>query len=482
MQLPIANGAYESDSLPISHQECVNAYANIVQTQGLSQETLFPTPGISEIDDTEGGFADRCFGAHVMAGVPYWVLGTNLYKLTRSGAPNSYTYALSDLGSVGASARVSMADNGDQLVVLNPGGNGYTYTASTDTLAQITDGDFTANGNPLYVVYIDGYFLFATDSKKFIISALNDGTSYNALDFGTAAADPDDIVAPIVFNNELYIAGSETFEGFQNQPNGADFPFIRTGLYIPKGCSAPFSLIPVNNTFFWIGAGVNESPAIWMFTGSGAQKVSTTAIDTILQKYSDSEIADAYAWSYAQKGAYFVGFSLVNETLVYDTISGRWHERKSVVTSASGTKVEEKWRPTHVVQAYGLVLVGDSKDGRVGALSVDTYTEYGENIRRRFSTQPFYSQLQSFSVPSMELTVESGVGDFTTTDPVVVMQISRDARTWTDGRTRRLGKQGDYKHRVIWRRNGRIPRFTVLRFIITDPIKFSAIRLDAEIV
>ena len=47
--LPIANGFYESDSLPISAQECVNWYPNIVQAPALAQETLFGTPGITQL-------------------------------------------------------------------------------------------------------------------------------------------------------------------------------------------------------------------------------------------------------------------------------------------------------------------------------------------------------------------------------------------------------------------------------------------------
>ena len=80
MQLPIANGFYNSDSLPISHQECVNLYPNIVQAPGLTDESLFPTPGIAQLA-TAGNFNYKCFGAHVVDAVPYFVLGTNLYRL-----------------------------------------------------------------------------------------------------------------------------------------------------------------------------------------------------------------------------------------------------------------------------------------------------------------------------------------------------------------------------------------------------------------
>ena len=47
--LPIANGYYESDSLPISAQECINFYPNIVQAPALNQETLFGTDGIEQV-------------------------------------------------------------------------------------------------------------------------------------------------------------------------------------------------------------------------------------------------------------------------------------------------------------------------------------------------------------------------------------------------------------------------------------------------
>jgi len=480
MQLPIANGFYKSDSLPISHQECVNLYPNIVQAAGLGQETLFSTPGITQLT-TAGDYSASNRGSHVVGGIPYFVQGAVLYKLVKVGIGAAATFSLSSIGAISGAGRVSMADNGTQLMVLVPGGDGYIYNISTSTLSQITDSDFAANGNPRHVVYIDGYFLATTDSKKFIISALNDGTSWNALDFGTAEADPDDIVAPIVFNNELFIAGSETIEGFQNQPNGADFPFRRTGLYIPKGLSSAFSFIRASNTFMFVGKGVNESPSVWAFNGSGVDKVSTTAIDAILHGLNDEQVSNITAWTYAQKGAFFVGFTLPSTCLVYDTISGRWQERKSRVPTASGEYNTETYRVASLVQAYGSVICGDLKDGRIGGVDPDELREYGHNIIRRFSTQPLAGETKAFTVPRIELTIESGTGNTLEDDPVITLQLSRNGRTWTDGRVRKMGKIGDYGRRCIWRRNGRIPRFCSFRFTMTDPVKLVGIRLDAEI-
>ena len=473
-QLPIANGFYVSDSLPIAAQECTNWYPNIVQGTGLSQETLFGTPGLEQLA-TSGTLDNVNRGAHEMAGKPYFVNGERLYRLDETVVDSTTSYSLTFIGDVAGTARVSMADNGTQLMILVPGGNGYIYNHVTDTFSQITDTDFTANGNPQFVVFIDGYFLVTTDSKKFIVSAINDGLSYNALDFGTAESDPDDIVAPVVYKNQLFISGGETFEAFQNI-GGADFPFQRTGLFLQKGCYAPYSLVNAQDTFMWVGGGENEGPAIWALSGNSTVKVSTTAIDSLLSTLTDAAVADIYSWAYASKGAYFIGFSLPSTTLVYDITSKRWHERKSFLSGALGA-----FRVSSVVKAYNKILCGDIIDGRIGNLDPNVYVEYENPIIRTVATQPFQNNMQSVFFPSLELTVESGVGNSDVVDPVITLQRSTDGKTWGEPRARSMGKIGEYNRRAIWRRNGRASRFEVFRFTLTDAVKPVIIQLTANI-
>ena len=482
--LPIANGFYKSDSLPIAAQECVGWYANIPQSPALNEETLLGVPGKNQLLTTgDDNQVNR--GSWVLNSVPYFVNGSSLYKLNRtfnlSTGDEEFTTEL--IGDIAGTDRVWMADNGSQLCIVAPGSpsTGYIYTESTGILSEITDTDFKANGEPQTVVFIDGYFVFTTDSKKFIASSVNNGLSYNALDFGTAEADPDDIVAPIVFRNQLFIAGKSTIEGFQNI-GGADFPFQRTGLFVQKGVFSPFSVIDADDTFMFIGGGKNESPAVWAFKGNTVSKVSTTAIDSILQRFTDQQIQESFAWSYAQKGAYFNGFSLPTTTLVLDTITGRWHERKSQITELSGNVSTIRDRLNSLVTAYGRVLIGDSQDGRIGELDPDVYSEYGRDIIRRVSTQPFQNNMESMLIPSIELTVESGVGNDNVEDPVIRMDISRDGgKTFDYERSRKMGKIGEYRRRAIWRRNGRAERFDVYRFTLSDQVKPVIIQLTADV-
>ena len=475
--IPIANGFYESNSLPISAQECVNWYPNIVQTAGLEQETLFGGAGITQLTTT-GEVQQANRGAHVKAGIPYFVNGETLYRLNRTvGAGGVETFDTTALGTISGNDRVSMADNGSQLMILVPGGDGYIYDEDAGTPFQtITDPDFKANGNPQYVVFVDSYFAVSTDTKKWIISASNDGTTWSALDFGSAESDPDVIVAPVVFRNQLFMTGSETTEAFQNLPNGAGFPFVRSNIFLDKGCYAPLTLIAVNSTFMMLGGGTNESPAIWQFVGSTFQKISTTAIDSVLTSFSDSEIEEAFSYAYAKNGAYFVGFTVGDRTFEINTITNRWNERSSQINNQ-----RDRWRVNSLVTAYGRVLVGDYLDGRIGELSSDVYTEYEEPIRRIISTQPFANQGMSVRVPSIELTVESGVGNSDEPDPQISMEISDDAKIFKYARTRSMGKIGEYNRRAVWYRNGTFSRFRVFRWELSDPVKPTIIKAEAKV-
>ena len=81
-QLPMTNGFYVSRSLPTSAQECVNMYVHVNQRGGLSERSLWGTPGINQLTTT--GVAQQINrGAHEKNGIPYFVNGNTLYSLDR---------------------------------------------------------------------------------------------------------------------------------------------------------------------------------------------------------------------------------------------------------------------------------------------------------------------------------------------------------------------------------------------------------------
>ena len=483
-ELPITGGFYENRSLPISSQECTNYYVHINQGGGQAKESLFGTAGINQLATSGVLTTDANRGSHVMDGIAYFVNGTSLYRLTRTiSGTGAETFALDNLGTVAGSGQVSMADNGTQLCIVVPAAtsNAYIWNEGTTTFTDITSAtNFKANGEPQHVVFVDGYFLFTTDSSKFIVSALNDGTTYSALDVLTAEADPDDIVAPIVHNNIVYIGGGETFEPFQNI-GGSGFPFQRIkGGVMNKGVFAPFSLINVSDTFFFIGGGTNEGPSVYAFSGNGFSPVSSDGIDFILEGLTDTQMSNVFAWAYSENGARFVGFALPSTTIVYDLTSQRWHERKSfdVIDDVAD---EFRFRVNSVTKAYGRILVGDSIDGRVGELSLDFLDEYGTNIVSRVSTMPFSNNGDRILVALLEAQLEAGVGNDNDSNPTISLERSLDGKTWSDPAERLVGKMGQYQNRAQWRRQGRAANTECFRFSQSGKFKKVLIKLQADL-
>ncbi len=476
-QVPLSNGFYTLDQLPISAQECRNCVPVIIDKPSLVPQMLIGTPGLTQVATTGSLAADANRGAWDLNGIPYFVQGTTLYRLNFAIVSGEEVWTPVSKGTIAGSGRVSMADNGVQLMILVPGGNGYIYTEAGGLL-QITDADFTANGNPQYVVFIDGYFACSTDGKKWIVSNLNDGLTWDSSDSGTAESDPDAVVAPVVYQNQIYLTGSETTETAQNI-GGAGFPFQRGNQFFDKGCFAPASLINKDQRFFMIGGGKDEFPAIWMFQSGKYTKISTLAIDQVLAEYTQNAISAAFSLAWGQRGQYYVSFTFPDRTFTYNISSTLWHEQKSGIPDIdTGDLVDGPWRVTSLVTAYGFTLVGDSQDGRIGKLDQNVYQEYGNNIIRVFSMQPLSSMGSSFRLPLVELTMEPGVGDNTVEDPVVSMAISEDGFIFQYERTRRIGKVGRYGQRAIWRKNGRVPRYATLRFRFSDPVKFVVAKLE----
>ena len=466
-------GQYKSESLMASNQKLVNCYVNVPQTQSFSDRNLFGCFGIKE-KATTGRIKQVNRGSHVKAGKFYFVNGEKAYRMNAD-------LSIDELGDIEGTARCSFADNGKQLMIVIPGVDGFIINEDAAPVFQkITDPDFKANGNPQQVEFIDSFFVVTTDSKKFIKSDPNDGLSWNALDFASAESDPDDIVSLVVNNNKLYIGGGETIEEFQNLGLGG-FPFQRTGLFIPKGVYAPFSMINIGSTFMWIGGSADEGAAIWMLSGGQAQKVSDTSIDTQIQKLLLSEISEAFSYSYSKNGQFFVGFTFPNLTIEYNLTSQTWHERRSQVVNTKGVTESVRWRANSIGTAYGMTLCGDSQDGRIGEIDVDTYKEYDRPIIRKWSTFTIFNDESSFSISKAELTMESGVGNAEQPDPEIRMRTSKDAKKYGNFITRKVGKTGEYSKRQRWTRLGRFSRLAVLDFEYSDPCKLNVLRLAIDI-
>lgn len=477
IKIPLGVGSYESVSVPFAAQRCINLYAAVAEAQALNDMALFGTPGVVSFG-TVGTLPSR--GATVMNGVYYVITGTTLYSVDELGAETS-------LGTIAGSGRVSMAHNGEKLCIVAPGGNGYEWNKTTTTLTQITDVDYRTADT---VCFKDGYYIFtATASDVFFNSALNDPLTFDALDFGTAELAPDGIIGCHVNHDEVYILGEYTTEVFQNV-GGAGFPFQRVpGASFEKGAHSKFSPIQWEGSFYFIGGGINEKSSIWAARGTAEPtKVSTDAIDHEIQKFTRTEIAAAFSFTYSIGGASFVGFTfrsvnIDSRTFVYNVTASKSAGRPAWFEQQTGV-VDNAWRAESVTNVYDKLIVSDVTDGRLGYLDAETYTEYSNTLTRVKTTGPFANGGSSVFMSELELTVDAGAGNITGSgdNPVVMFDFSDDgARTWSSEFVRELGKIGEYFKRAIWRRLGRIPAHRVFRFRISDPVRVALIKLEGRV-
>jgi len=498
-ELPIATGFYEDPKKPIAAQECTNFIPQVPQTQAWSSAQLISTPGIDSFANVSDS---SCRGFHEMEDIAYSVNGTTLYRINEDGSTTS-------LGTITGTGRVSMDDNGVELCIIVPSSVGYIYSVAGG-LVTITDTDFnTTLGPSEHVVEKDGYFVHYNNNSAaslrpvFFISNLNNGLAYDALDFDDGHGF-DEITGIHDNRNLLYVSGKKSMSPYQNV-GGDGFPFLYvSGSVIQKGNRAKHSMTDFDNTFVSVAGGKNERPAIWRFSGASSQKISTSAIDYAMQNLTDNETKEIFTTVYAEDGNYFVSFHMKGRVFTYDATSSAlrgsptWHERKS--KDSEGRAVA--WRVNAIVTAYGKTLVSDSQDGRIGALNKDTYTEYGEYVTRVVTTIPFHNQNERVKVSTIELTCLSGVGleekqksafplqfpyvfgddDLIDgVDPVVLMQFSDDGGyNFSNGTARKLGRQGEYKKRQRWRRQGQFSNSRIYKFIFSEPVDAGIIKLAAD--
>lgn len=472
--VPIPLGFYQSPSETISIQRCINWIPTVIEMPGLNQTALFQPSGIVERNQTGLG---KGRGAHTMKGVPYFVVGNTLVSLNENNTINTH-------GTISGTVRVSMADNGTNLVIVVPGGDAYAFNNETNVLTQTTDPDFQTSDS---VTFYRGFFVFTTtDGKQLFVSNLNAPLTFDALDFGSAEGDPDRIITQVVDHDELSIIGSKTTEVFRNI-GGADFPLqIIPGAFTQKGAHTKYGVIKFDNTYMFIGGGENELTAIWRQTSSAsAAKISTDAIDNAIQKFNEDEIAQAFTMTFSKKGQFFAVFSfnsnrIPGKTFVYNgtasALAGTsiWFEFQTGVT-------DNAWRVNSITKAYGRLYCGDAVDGRIGEIVDDVYTEYDQVVFRQATSQPFYSNDLSVFAGEIEATLQSGVGLTVGqgSNPVIRMSFSDDNRTFSSEFSRSIGKIGEYGHETVWRRQGRVPKFRTIRFTITDPVNANLVRITA---
>ena len=462
MQVAIINGIYTDSGAPDFRTAYPRNLIPVPKEQGISKGYLRPAEGIEQTGDGVGG--DR--GGIVWNGVMHRVSGS---KLIRVSADDSVTV----LGDVGAGGPVTMDYSFDRLGIAS-GGRLYYWDGSA--LTQVTDGDL---GAVIDVKWIAGYFL-ATDGTSLVTTDLNNPASVQTLNYGSAEADPDPILAVDELRNEAYAFGRYTVEVFQNA-GGTGFPFQRVeGAQVGKGIVGTHAYCGLGDTFVFVGSGRNEPPGVYQMVPGNTQKLSTREIDQILAGYTDEQLAGIVMESRADKAHHHVLIHLPDQCIVYDTIGSQAIGEPIWFTLTTSLVGLGQYRARGLVWCYGRWNVGDPASSKLGRLTDAVSSHWGEVNGWDFGTTMIYNAGNGGIVHEMELIALTGrvaAG----TEPVIWASYSLDGQTWSQERAIRVGGIGNRAKRLCWRNQGRIGQWRLQRFRGTSEAHISPVRLELQL-
>lgn len=360
------------------------------------------------------------------------------------------------------SGRVDMADNGNQLMIVD-GKAGYVVSLITGVFQKITS-EFFMGANRVW--FIDGYFMVNNPGTgQFQISKLYDGITWDGLDFGVAEGLPDPVVSGLANNRQAWIFGSKSVEVYWNSGD-PDFPFSRIdGSFIEHGCAAAFTAQKFAGTVAWL----SDKGQVLMANGFQPQRISNHAVERAIREAGD--LSEAYAWTHVEGGHSFYCLALpgASTTWCYDLNTSQWHERAELVNGAYAPS-----RVSCCTYAYGKWVAGDARDGRIYQLDAETYSNDGDPIAWERIAPRLNKDGANLFLSQFELDMEMGVGldgIGQGTDPQIMLQISRDGgATWGSELWTSAGRQGQYGRRAIWRRLG-FGKDLVFKVRGTDPVK-----------
>jgi len=456
-RIPFAVNSYRHRDLPVSAQRVINWMAEQEPADARSKVILIPTPGLQPFATLATG---PTRGMRVMGSYLYVVAGTGVYRVDVAGA-------VLLLGNIADGGPVSMDHNGVQLAIVVPETQ-QAWVATTTTLTQITDPDF---GGAVAVTVLDGFGIFVRpNSTQFFISALNDLTNYDALDYASAEGDPDNLVTCLRVGRELWLFGERTTEVWANV-GAADFPFQRiSGAFVERGIAARFSCGQFLAVPFWLG----ENRVVYQAQGVQPVRISTHAIEQEIAGYT--VVSDARCSVYEQEGHtfYCLTFPTEGATWVYDRDTQVWHERES--------EGYDGWRATNCTAYAGAVIAGDTDNGNLYVVDPTANDEDGNQIIRVATGTEIVSSGKRIRNTRLTLDITTGVGltSGQGSDPQIWLSWSNDGgRTFGNERWRSLGALGEYTARVRFSRLGE-SRQRVYRLQISDPVRCTIMAMDLE--
>lgn len=373
-------------------------------------------------------------------GAYLWVVsGRQVYRVDQGGGVTA-------IGGIPTDGPVYMVRNRrviPQVAILSSGLL-YVIDTGTSVMKQVTDPDLPP-GSSMSV--LDGYGIIPVSNGRWFISGLDDFTTWDPLEFGTADSNPDDIVRSATREGEEVLFGERSIEWWKDTGD-IDFPFAGGRVAIAEiGCLAAGSVATLDRTLMWVA----HDGTVRIMAGYDGQRISTHQVERDIASVDPNTLT---ATSWASRGHQFYSLSSPSFTHVWNKTTGSWSERRSYGAN--------RWRGS-VVSKFGTQwIAGDATLGKLYRMSPDAYAEGNDPLVMTVQTPPAHGFPSRLQVGAMFIDVVPGVGLNTSApadlDPEMMVKWSDNGgQTWTGERRVTLGRQGNSVWRAVIRRLGIIP-------------------------
>lgn len=428
--LEYGKGAYQRTRGNLPQLDVVNMFVEQSNSQGVIMQSRQPLGILATIGE----------GPIRASQVRDGVFGGDRFTISAGIAYRGST----ELGEVVGSGVASIAVRGSE-VLFNAGGPIYSYDGVD--YVQVT---FPDDSNVTKVFYTAGYF-FAIEAGTgyMFFSAVNDGRTWDALDFFEVESEPDAVYDAVTLDGVIAAGGPNSIE-FLAPTGNADLPVspIQQRVF-EQGVYATGCMVQDDNTFFFVG-----SDQIFYRNGNVPEALGG---DWLTERIGLSSTVRLYLLK--DQRHKWVCIRLDTETFAYDITTGEIFELRSFARDNFRCGVD----------------FGDDETGSIWQF-VDYGTDNDEGIVERVLTAG-ERLLGPKTYDNVIVECEVGTTPFLSgsyTDPVLESRFSDDGgNVWTDWESDTLGQQGDYRKIMQYNALGQatLPGM-MFQIRLTDPVPF----------
>lgn len=331
----------------------------------------------STVTGTAQGFFTYNKGAYFIVNDAAWLL-TPPSQVFIANIPSVLTP-----GQFYTSIDSSFATN--NVIIQNQAGELWQFNGTGFT--KVTDTNYTGNNPQFGIAYLDGVYYAINTIGRVIGSAINDPTTWPALDFVQADIEYGrgvTISRHLNYILAFYEQGMQVYWDANAAPNGSGIalnPVLSASFR--TGCFNAGALSEINDVTYFMATSPLYGRSVQMLNGLQMQKISDTYIEKILNNPLLTPTA-TNIWSFGIQisgHSFFVlNLSPINITLAYDITSGVWNVWTSVVGGVEGHFIGRGYVAVEGTNGAIGDYIQDTTTGKVMLVSPSLYTDATGNI------------------------------------------------------------------------------------------------------